>query len=92
MNIPIATAVTAKQFAAWVRLVEDCYFHNLAGYGNVHENVETCLTYFDVPKEWKAVVRVMADGAHYYGEGIWMAKYAGHRREDWMSKEFWDQN
>jgi hypothetical protein len=34
----------------------------------------------------------MAQGLSYYGEGIWMAKYAGHKREDWMRKEFWDQN
>jgi hypothetical protein len=58
----------------------------------MHEHVEDTLTYFGVPNEWKAVVRVVAQGASYYGEGIWMAKYAGHAREGWMSQEYWDQN
>jgi hypothetical protein len=92
MNVLPMRAVTVQQLAEWVRMVEDCYYHDLDGYGVVHEHVDEVLHQLDVPKEWKTVVRVMADGAHYYGEGIWMAKYVGHHREEWMSQEFWDQN
>lgn len=83
--------VSAKQFADWVRLVDDCYYHDL-DYQAMHEHVEDCLTYFGVPNEWRAVVRTMAQGCHYYGEDTWYAKHIDpSQRKDWM-EEYWDHN
>lgn len=84
--------VSIDRLAAWVDAISECYIHDRDGFANVHENVETVLDWMEVPKEWKAVVRVMADGAHYYGEGVWWAKHVDpSTREDWMD-EFWEQN
>jgi hypothetical protein len=87
-NMGIETIMLEK-LANWVWGVEDFYYHDLDGYSNVHEHVEDCLTYFGVPNEWKAVVRVMADGWSYYGESVWYAKHVDpSTREAWM-EEFW---
>jgi hypothetical protein len=89
--LPVPT-VTIDKLADWVSLVEPAYWHDLDGYANVHEHVEDVLTFFDVPNEWKAVVRVMAQGAHYYSEDVWYAKHVDpSQRKDWMD-EYWAQN
>ena len=84
--------VAVHQLAGWISLIEDCYIHDLGGWANVHEHVEDVLTYFEVPPEWRAIVRVMSQGAHYYSEDTWWAKHVDpSQRKDWMD-EYWDQN
>ncbi len=80
------------RLAEWISLVEPAYWHDLDGWNVVHEHVEAVLDYFEVPKEWKAVVRTMAQGAHYYGEDVWYSKYVDPAyRKNWMV-DYWDQN
>jgi hypothetical protein len=86
------TRVTMDRLAAWIWIVEETYWHDLDGWTNVHEHVEDVLDYFGVPYEWKAVVRTMAQGCHYYGEDTWYAKHVDpSQRKDWM-EEYWEQN
>jgi hypothetical protein len=89
MTVVPMRAITVRHLADWVRLIEVCYCHDLDGYGVVTEHVEDALEYFDVPMEWRAIVRVMAQGADYYGEGVWRAKHVDPAsREPWMD-EYW---
>ena len=86
------TRVRVDQLAGWISIVEETYIHDLDGFTNVQDHVEEVLDFFEVPKEWKAIVRVMAQGAHYYGEDTWYAKHVDPScRKDWM-EEYWDQN
>ena len=85
------TKVSIDKLAGWISLVEECYYHNL-DYSVMHEHVEDTLEFFGVPNEWKAVVRVMAQGASYYSEDTWYAKHVDEsQRKAWMNP-YWDQN
>jgi hypothetical protein len=65
-----------KQFGNWVSLIGPCLHHNLGGYGEVQAHIQTVFAFFDVPEFWREPVRVMAQGAYYYGADDWMRRFA----------------
>lgn len=70
-NPEMSALLTARQLAEYVDLVQPCYYHNLDNWAVIRQHANEVLEWFDCPAAWRPVVRVMAQGADYYGEEDW---------------------
>jgi hypothetical protein len=65
-----------KDFAEWVGMLEPIFYHT-ERYTDQLAQIAAVFNYFEVPEFWREPVRVMAQGASYYGAEEWMAKHTG---------------
>ena len=66
-----------RELARYVWLIEECYYRNLDGYWKCVERSDIALDWFECPRDWWPVVRVMAQGCSYYGEDAWHRDWVG---------------
>jgi hypothetical protein len=63
-----------RDFAHWVGLLTPILQHSNSYTEEMHQ-IECIWAWFEVPEFWREPVRVMAQGAYYYGADEWMGQH-----------------